>query len=104
MARIILEQSFEKPLSEDELKKLAQRIDECLEVRAGTWRRTYLSSDHRRMTCEFEAPDAEAVREACRSADVPFDRAWAAEVFSVEDYPELQAKLDQLLAKQGLKG
>jgi hypothetical protein len=38
------------------------------------------------------------VREACRSADVAFDRAWAAEVFSVEDYPELKAKLDQLLA------
>jgi hypothetical protein len=98
MARIILEQSFEKPLSEEELTRLAKRIDACLDVRHGTWRRSYISTDRRRLTCEFEAPDAESVREACRSADVAFDRAWAAEVFSVEDYPELKAKLDQLLA------
>src|SRR5258708_13902263 len=100
MARIILEQSFEKALSEDELTRLARRIDACLEGRAGTWRRSYVSTDRRRMTCEFEAPGAESVREACRSADVPYDRAWAAEVSSVEDYPDLKAKLDQLLAKQ----
>jgi hypothetical protein len=100
MARIILEQSFEKPMSEEELTKIARRLDECLEVRDGTWRRSYVSADRRRLTCDFEAPDAESVREACRSADVPFDRAWAADVFSVEDYPELRAKLDTLLAKR----
>ena len=102
MARIILEQSFEKPLSEDEMTKLARQLDACLDIRDGAWRRTYLSADRRRMTCELEAPDAEAVTEACRSAHVPFDRAWAAQVFSVEEFPDRQAKLDRLLAK--LKG
>jgi len=99
MARIILEQSFEKPLSEEELTGLSRRLDQCLDVRDGTWRRSYVSTDRRRLTCEFEAPDAEAVRQACRFADVPFDRAWTAEVFAVEDFPELRAKLDRLLAK-----
>src|ERR1700687_1393698 len=99
MARIILEQSFEKTMSEEELTKMARRIDACLDLRDGMWRKSYLSADRRRLTCEFEAPDAESVREACRSAAVPFDRAWAAQVFSVEDYPDLQAKLDRLLAR-----
>jgi hypothetical protein len=101
MARVILEQSFSKPMSDEELKVLSTRVDDCLDVRDGTWRRSYVSTDRRRLTCEFEAPDAEAVREACRSADVPFERAWTAEVFCVEDFPDLREKLDKLLAKRG---
>jgi hypothetical protein len=48
------------------------------------------------MFCEFEAPDAESVRDALRSANVPFDRVWSATVFDAVDYPELKAKLDKL--------
>jgi hypothetical protein len=33
------------------------------------------------MICEFEAPDAESVRQSMRSADVTFDRVWTSEVF-----------------------
>jgi hypothetical protein len=43
--------------------------------------------------CEFEAADAEAVRESYRSAGVYFSREWAATVYAVEDYPEAMARL-----------
>ncbi len=33
------------------------------------------------MVCEFEAPDAEALRASMRSAEVSFDRVWPAEVY-----------------------
>ena len=52
-----------------------------------------------RMTCEFEAPDAESVREAFRNANVPYERVWTANVYAVEDYPEMMTKLNTLLAK-----
>jgi hypothetical protein len=48
------------------------------------------------MVCEFEAPDAESVREALRAAGQPFDRVWPATVHAVEDYPEHRARLDRL--------
>ena len=44
--------------------------------------RSYLSLDRKRMICEFEAADAEQVRESYRSAGVNFDGVWAADVYS----------------------
>jgi hypothetical protein len=44
--------------------------------------RSYLSTDRLRMVCEFEATDAESVRQSYRSAGVRFDRAWPAEVYA----------------------
>ncbi|HEX6766230.1 MAG TPA: nickel-binding protein [Polyangiaceae bacterium] len=101
MARIVVEYSFEKPMSDEELSVIAQRLDPCLDVRNGTWARSYVAGDRRRMTCEFEAPDAESVREALRSANVTFERVWPANVFDAADYPEFQAKLEKLRGKKG---
>ena len=98
MARIVVEQVFEPPMSDEAYAAFSKRLDPCLEPRRAMWRRSYLSSDRRRLTCEFEAPDADAVRDAMRSAGLKFERAWTAEVFAVEDYPELMAKLTRLTA------
>jgi hypothetical protein len=99
MAKVILEQSFEQPISEEDYGRFAARLDPCLEVRNGCWVRSYFSKDRRRCICEFEAPDAESVRDALRLADVPFDRVWSSDLYAVEDYPEAQKKLDQLRKK-----
>jgi hypothetical protein len=50
------------------------------------------------MICEFEAPDAESVREAFRTAGIAFERVWTANVYAIEDYPEMMTKLAKLLA------
>jgi hypothetical protein len=99
MARIIVEQSFDPPMTAEDQEAFARRLDRCLEVRNGAWRRSAISADRRRMICEFEAPDAESVRFALRSASVPFDHVWAADVYAVEDYPEHKARLDRVLAR-----
>jgi hypothetical protein len=78
----------------------AKRLDPCLEVRNGAWRRSTLSKDKLRMVCEFEAPDAESVREACRTAGVAFERVWTADVYAVEDYPDMM-KEAHLGAREG---
>lgn len=93
MARVVMEQTFETPISDDELARFSQKLDPCLDLRNGTWARSYLSVDRKRMFCEFEAPDAESVRDALRSASIRFDRVWSAQVFDAADYPELHAKL-----------
>jgi SAM-dependent methyltransferase len=97
MARVMADQVFKEPLTDDQYAAFAKRVDPCLEVRNGMWRRSTLSIDRLRMVCEFEAPDAEAVREAYRASGVPYDRVWTANVYAIEDYPELMKKLRALL-------
>ena len=96
MARIVMERSFERPLSDEDMAAQAKRLDECLGLRRGAWARSYIASDRTRMICEFEAPDAESVRDALRLAGQAFDRVWSAEVFAAEDYPEHLEKLKRL--------
>jgi hypothetical protein len=75
---IVVEQTFDPPLSDEEHGRIAKRLDSCLEMREARWMRSYLSSDRKRMICEFEAPDAQSVRDAYRNAGVPVDRVWSA--------------------------
>ena len=39
------------------------------------------------------------IRDALRSADIPFDRVWSSDVYAVEDYPAMRDKLEQLRKK-----
>ena len=85
MAHIVLEQTFENPITSEQLNEFARRVDKCLEVYGATWVRSYIASDRKRAICEFEAADAEKVRASYRSAGVNFERAWTAEVFSRDE-------------------
>jgi hypothetical protein len=84
VTHFILDQSFTVPLTDDEHNRVAQRLDPCLDARGARWLRSYLSTDRLRMVCEFEAPDAEAVRQSYRTAGVNFERVWSAEVYARE--------------------
>jgi len=81
MAFLIMEKEFDPPLSAEAHDAEARRLDPCLDVHGVRWIRSYLSTDRRRMICEFEAADAEAVRDSFRSAGVAFVRVWAAEPY-----------------------
>lgn len=80
MTRLIVERTFEEPLSEADHKAAGERLAPCTEMYGVRWIRSYLSADRRRMICEYEAPDAEAVRLSNRSAGVSFDRVWNADL------------------------
>ncbi|HEV8657643.1 MAG TPA: DUF4242 domain-containing protein [Thermoanaerobaculia bacterium] len=82
MPSMVVEQTFDKPLTTDELNAMAKRVDPCLEAHGARWMRSYISSDRKRVICEFEAADAEKVRESYRSAGVTFERVWTADVYS----------------------
>ena len=81
MPYVILEKEFDPPLSEEVHDAEAERLDPCLQTHGVRWIRSYLSTDRRKMICEFEAADAESLRGALRSAGVPFSRVWAAEEY-----------------------
>jgi len=84
MAHLVVEVLLDPPLTDEEHNRMGNRLDQCLEAHGARWMRSYLSVDRRRMVCEFEAPDAEAVRASYRSANVGFERVWVAELYKRE--------------------
>jgi hypothetical protein len=80
MPRIIVERSFEQPLTEEELRAVEGRMAPCLELYDVRWIRSFWSSDRRRMICEYDAADAASVRNVQREAGAQFERMWAADV------------------------
>ena len=80
MTRIIVERSFEAPLTKDELHAVETRMAPCLDLYGVRWIRSRLSSDRKRMICEYEAADVASVRNVQQESQASFDRMWAAEV------------------------
>jgi hypothetical protein len=80
MSRIVVERSFEQPLTEEQLKATEARMASCLDLHRVRWVRSLWSADRRRMICEYEAPDAASVRSVQREAKAEFDRVWPADV------------------------
>ncbi len=80
MPHVIVERTFETPLTEDELRAVELRLAPCLDLYNVRWIRSYWSADRRRMICEYEALDTASVRNVQREAEARFDCAWAAEV------------------------
>lgn len=76
MAFLIMERSFNEALTDADLERMLATVSPCLEERGARWIRSYLSGTRQRLICAFEAPDAEAVREAFRVSDLPFERVW----------------------------
>lgn len=82
MTHIIVERTFNTPLTQEELSAVEARMAPCLDLYNVRWIRSYWSADRRRMICEYDAADVASVRNVQREAEAKFDRAWAADVLS----------------------
>jgi hypothetical protein len=80
MSRIVVERNFESPQSDQDLQLVADRERPCLAAYNAQWKRSLISTDRKRMVCEYEAADAETLRRVQREAGAQFDRVWAGEV------------------------
>lgn len=80
MADVILERSFDPPLTDERLAELTDRLLPCLDRNGVRWVRSHLSRDRSRLICHFRAPDAGAVRGALRQGRIEHDRVWSGEI------------------------
>jgi hypothetical protein len=78
---LIVEYTYDPPLTDEALNADSAALQPCLEIRGIRRLRSYISSDRRRGLCEFEAADAETLREAYHTAKVRFDRVWPAQLY-----------------------
>ena len=84
MAIVMVERKFDEANSFDDLQAQEDGFAWCAEQHQVTFIRSYFSKDRKRMICEYEAPDAEAVRRVQRTAAMPFERVWTATVLDWE--------------------
>jgi hypothetical protein len=80
MARIVVERNFETPQSDEDMKIVADRERPCLAAYNVIWKRSLISTDRKRMVCEYEASDAETLRRIQREAGAQFERVWVGNV------------------------
>ena len=78
--RIVVERSFDTPHTEADMMIVQGRMAPCLAAYQVSWKRTVVSTDRRRVLCEYEAADTETVRRIQHEAGAQFDRIWMAEV------------------------
>ena len=72
MPYLLVEYQYDPPVSMEDKAADAQRLGPCLQQRGIRHLRSWLSQDRTWGVCEYEAADAESVREAYRSARVKF--------------------------------
>jgi len=72
MPRFIIERHYADRLevTKEETAKI-QRINDDVGVK---WIFSFLSADKRKTYCLYEAPNAEAIRDAAKRANIPADR------------------------------
>jgi hypothetical protein len=77
MKLVIVERTLTEPVT---VEQVAARLasNPCLNAHGVRLLRSLISLDGLRMVCEYEAPDAESVRQANRKSGLVFDRVWTA--------------------------
>lgn len=80
MKRVVAERTFEVPLTDEQLEAMRVGKSACYEAYRVTFVRSLVSADRKRTICEYDAPDAESVRQASQRAGVPYDRVYPVEV------------------------
>jgi hypothetical protein len=78
--RIVVERSFDAPHTEADMMLVKERMQPCLEAYQVRWKRTVVSTDRKRILCEYEAADTETVRRIQHEAGARFDAIWVGEV------------------------
>lgn len=81
METVVVERLLSEPRAFETLDAIERRASACFQLRGIRAVRSYFSRDGRRLICIYEAPDAEAVRQANRAAGLDFDSVWTAQEF-----------------------
>ena len=78
MPIFVVERVFSPPITEAQFVAGGKMLAPCIQERDIKHLSSYFAADGSRSTCTFEAADAERLREAQRTAGVPFERVWQA--------------------------
>jgi len=109
MRLVIVERSFEEPVTFDSVADAFRRAPDCLEAHGVRYLKSYFARDRKRMVCLYEGPDTESVRRVQDKVRAPFGRAWPAHAIPFSN-PEpregvviVERALDPALDEAGIR-
>lgn len=79
-ATVVVERDLPQPATLDDLRAMDQKSRWCFEMYGIRRVTSYVASGGRHMVCAFAAPDAESLRTANRTAELPVTRIWSATI------------------------
>ena len=79
MRLVVVERSFEEPVTFDSVADPFRRSPGCFEAHGVRYLKSYFARDRKRMICLYEGPDTESVRRVQDKVKAPFVRAWPAQ-------------------------
>jgi hypothetical protein len=74
---VVMERVYHDPISLGDVRTMTESGAWCLETNRVRHRHSYLAADGGRLTCVFDAPDAEALRRAARQLGIDAVRIWS---------------------------
>ena len=77
----IVERVFDPPITREQFADGGKVLQPCIEERDVKHVASHLAVDGSRCVCVFEAADAERIREANRTAGIPFEKVWPADIY-----------------------
>jgi len=80
MEHVIAEGLFAEPITAEQIAENVRENRACLTSHRVRHLRSCISLDGRRTICEYEAPDAEAVRTLGKQLGIHYERVWTATV------------------------
>ena len=78
MPILVVEERFEPPVDVTKVNPYIKKLSPCLATYDVKWVASFLATDGARCVCVYEAPSADAVRQAYRTAGTPFTAVWPA--------------------------
>jgi len=79
MPLFVVEERFEPAIDAESLNPYTDALSPCLKTYDVKWVNSFVARDGSQCVCVYDAADAESVRRAYRSANVPFPfKVWAA--------------------------
>jgi hypothetical protein len=87
MEQVVLEQCMKPPIRVADIMAMERQAEWCMRQYRVRHISSLLSPDGERMTCMFDAPDAEAVRNVLHQLNQPYEGLWAATLHGPAQVP-----------------
>ncbi len=100
MEHIVVERDMAKPMTVEIAAQLYDQGNLCLELYRVNVLRSYIAIDGSRMTCLYQAPDAEAVRHANRRNEHAYREVWKSSLHGPGHCPPAAGKERVIVERQ----
>lgn len=104
MELVIIERSYDQPLTDELAASMTRRFGPCFSLRRIQRLHSYISKDRLRSVCVYEAPDASSVRDVHDREGIPYVRIWSADMLSVPTLSDVLDRDDGQREADGARG